>query len=228
MKIYTFPETSILYITMVQEELIYEEEVEATNVGDESFVGTGDDQHFNETDQSVETELEVLKARIREMEEESAKISQIQSEVDKQMSIGLPHLNISLEEKMEIDARSIYVGNVDYGATSEELEQHFHGCGAVIRVSILCNKFDGHPKGFAYIEFTEKDSIQMAMALDESLFRGRQIKVMPKRTNKVGISSTNRPPRGMRPRGRRSFSGYSGYRPTQRPGRGRRYFYSPY
>ena len=210
---------------MVQEELIYEEELEAADGGDESVVGTGDDQHLNETDKSVETELEALKARIREMEEESAKISQIQREVDKQMSIGLPHLNISLEEKMEIDARSIYVGNVDYGATADELEQHFHGCGAVNRVSILCNKFDGHPKGFAYIEFTEKDSVQMAMALDESLFRARQIKVMPKRTNKVGISTTNRPPRGMRPR---SHRGFSGYRPTRRPSRGRRYYYSPY
>lgn len=66
---------------------------------------------------------------------------------------------------------------VDYGATAEELEQHFHGCGAVNRVTIQCNKFDGHPKGFAYIEFSEKDSVQMAMALDESLFRGRQLKV---------------------------------------------------
>ena len=45
------------------------------------------------------------------------------------------------------------------------------------RVTILCNKFDGHPKGFAYVEFTDKDSVQTAMALDDSLFRGRQIKV---------------------------------------------------
>ena len=66
---------------------------------------------------------------------------------------------------------------VDYGATAEELEAHFHGCGSVNRVTILCNKFDGHPKGFAYIEFTDKESVQMAMAMDESLFRGRQIKV---------------------------------------------------
>ena len=86
-------------------------------------------------------------------------------------------------------------GNVDYGATAEELEQHFHGCGSINRVltnhcffnhiivmlaqvTILCNKFDGHPKGFAYVEFTDKDSVSTAMALDESLFRGRQIKVL--------------------------------------------------
>jgi len=222
---------------MDQEELQYEEGVEAADGGDESFVGTGDDdQHLNETDQSIETELEAIKARVREMEEEAEKIRQIQSEVDKQMSLGSPPgaagatspLNMSLEEKMEVDARSIYVGNVDYGATAEELEQHFHGCGAVNRVSILCNKFDGHPKGFAYIEFTDKDSIETAMALDESLFRGRQLKIMPKRTNRPGMSTSNRPPRGMRPRGRGRGGFHSGYRPTRRPSRGRRYYYSPY
>ena len=79
--------------------------------------------------------------------------------------------------KVEVDARSCYVGNVDYGATAEELEQHFHGCGSINRVTILCNKFDGNPKGFAYVEFTDKDSVDTAMALDDSLFRGRQIKV---------------------------------------------------
>ncbi|XP_071518307.1 polyadenylate-binding protein 2-like isoform X2 [Panulirus ornatus] len=214
---------------MDQEELQYDEGVDAGEGGDESFVGGGEDDHqLNDTDQSIETELEAIKARVREMEEEAEKIRQIQSEVDKQMNLGSPPgaagatspLNMSLEEKMEVDARSIYVGNVDYGATAEELEQHFHGCGAVNRVTILCNKYDGHPKGFAYIEFAEKDSVQMAMALDESLFRGRQLKVMPKRTNKPGISTSNRPPRGMRAvvgRGRGRF--YSGYRPMRRPSR---------
>ena len=55
------------------------------------------------------------------------------------------------------------------------------------RVTILCNKYDGHPKGFAYVEFTDKDSVQTAMALDDSLFRGRQIKVILKEIH--GINS---------------------------------------
>ena len=84
--------------------------------------------------------------------------------------------------QVEVDARSCYVGNVDYGATAEELEQHFHGCGSINRVTILCNKFDGNPKGFAYVEFTDKDSVDTAMALDDSLFRGRQIKVLENTT----------------------------------------------
>merc|ERR1719242_1086214 len=141
---------------------------------------------------------------------------------------GLPTL--TNEEKVEVDSRSIYVGNVDYGATAEELEQHFHGCGSINRVTILCNKFDGNPKGFAYVEFTDKDSVDTAMALDDSLFRGRQIKVMPKRTNQPGISSSNRPPYrgrgGYQPRGFKGRNSFGPMRSSRYRGRGN--FYSPY
>ncbi|NXU94421.1 EPAB2 protein, partial [Xiphorhynchus elegans] len=81
---------------------------------------------------------------------------------------------------------------VDYGGTAEELESHFNSCGQINRVTILCDKFSGHPKGYAYIEFEEKSSVKAAVELDESTFRGRVIKVLPKRTNMPGISSTDR------------------------------------
>jgi polyadenylate-binding protein 2 len=103
---------------------------------------------------------------------------------------------MSAEDRLEADLRSIYVGNVDYSATAQGLEAHFHGCGSINRVTILCDKFSGHPKGFAYVEFGDKDSVQTAQALDDSLFKGRQIKVTPKRTNRPGISTTDRVPRG--------------------------------
>lgn len=162
----------------------------------------------------IDPELEAIKARVKEMEEEAEKLKQLQSEVNKQMTLGSPTSStpaLSIEEKMEIDNRSIYVGNVDYGATAEELEAHFHGkiqdpfffsdskevntftgCGSINRVTILCNKLDGHPKGFAYIEFASKDFVETALAMNETLFRGRQIKVMSKRTNRPGLCTTNR------------------------------------
>ena len=121
-----------------------------------------------EGDESVEIEdpeQESIKARVRAMEEEAEKLRQVQVEVDKHVSILLSptgNLNLSFEEKMEVDnksvyiTKSVYIGNVDYGATAEELEQHFHGCGSFNRGTILCNKFDGHPKGFAYAEVSDK------------------------------------------------------------------------
>ena len=37
---------------------------------------------------------------------------------------------------------------VDYGATPEEIQAHFQACGTINRVTILCDKFTGHPKGY--------------------------------------------------------------------------------
>lgn len=201
----------------------------------------GDDvEEGGDADAVEDPELEAIKARVEEMEKEAEKLKEMQSEVEKQMNLSGSSVTsptaMSMEERLDADTRSVWVGNVDYGATAEELEAHFHGCGSINRVTILCDKFTGHPKGFAYVEFADKDSTQTAMALDESLFRGRQIRVTCKRTNRPGISTTNRPPRfrgGRGGRGSRGASSYSygGYnpRPRGRGFRGRRNnYYSPY
>ncbi|XP_035229853.1 polyadenylate-binding protein 2-like isoform X2 [Stegodyphus dumicola] len=169
----------------------------------------------------------MIKARVKEMEEESENIDRLQREVAKLHTRSIPpgFMSVNYEEKVEIDSRSIYVGNVDYGATAEELEQHFHGCGSINRVTIQCDKYTGHPKGFAYIEFADKESVITSTAFDESVFRGRLIKVLPKRTNHPGISTTNRPPR-RRIRRFPRFPFFS-YQFLRRPYR-RRSWFSPY
>ncbi|NWU94878.1 EPAB2 protein, partial [Upupa epops] len=158
----------------------------------------------------VDPELEAIKAKVREMEKEDERLKLLQLEAESHLLMSsetgtrapapptsqffvdagfFPKTN---EEKIEVDQRSIYVGNVDYGGTAEELESHFNSCGQINRVTILCDKFSGHPKGYAYIEFEEKSSVKAAVELDESVFRGRIIKVLPKRTNMPGISTTDR------------------------------------
>ncbi|XP_025947862.1 embryonic polyadenylate-binding protein 2 isoform X2 [Apteryx rowi] len=124
-------------------------------------------------------ELEAIKARVREMEKEDERLKELQLEAESRfiMSSEAGLFPKTTEEKMEVDQRSIYVGNVDYGGTAEELESHFNSCGQINRVTILCDKFSGHPKGYAYIEFEEKSSVKAAVALDESMFRGRVIKL---------------------------------------------------
>jgi len=42
---------------------------------------------------------------------------------------------------------------VDYGATPEEIQAHFSACGTINRVTILLDKFTGHPKGCVPISF---------------------------------------------------------------------------
>jgi polyadenylate-binding protein 2 len=82
-----------------------------------------------------------MKARYAEMEKEAAKLREMQKDLAKET-------NALMEEKKEdTDARSVYVGNVDYEATPEELQGHFAACGSILRVTIICDKFTGHPKG---------------------------------------------------------------------------------
>ncbi|XP_054164466.1 polyadenylate-binding protein 2-like [Oppia nitens] len=221
------------------------EDISHANGGDESTGALADDEHndsdihsdhMNSTSDATEDpELEAIKARVREMEEEAERLKimqEVMNDEDKHDadSPNASTSGMSIEEKMEVDGRSVYVGNVDYSATADDLERHFHGCGSVNRVTILCDKYSGHPKGFAYIEFADKDSVETATALDESLFKGRQIRVSAKRTNRPGISSTNRPPRGRGTR-RGAYMGRSAPwfgRPSRRPRRGSWFGYSPY
>ncbi|KAI5970811.1 hypothetical protein CANMA_000230 [Candida margitis] len=113
-------------------------------------------------------------------------------------------------ERRESDARSVYIGNVDYPTTPLELQQHFSPAGIVNRVTIMTNKVTGQPKGFAYLEFSDVDGMNKAVAtLDGSIFRDRPLKVFPKRTNIPGIHVSKSALRG---RGRGGFRGRGGSR----------------
>ena len=91
-------------------------------------------------------------------------------------------------ETLESDKRSVYVGQVDYGATPEELQDHFKSCGTINRITILVDKWTGSPKGYAYVEFADEESVQNAVLLNDTMFRNRQIKVTVKRTNIPGMN----------------------------------------
>ncbi|KAL8273961.1 hypothetical protein Esti_002140 [Eimeria stiedai] len=76
----------------------------------------------------------------------------------------------------DTDKRSVYVGNVDYSATPADLQEHFKGCGQINRITIMVDRFTGHPKGYAYIEFNSELAAQHAVLLSESTLKDRQIK----------------------------------------------------
>jgi polyadenylate-binding protein 2 len=84
------------------------------------------------------------------------------------------------------DARSIYVGGVDYAASPEDVQAHFNGCGVVNRVTIPTDRA-GAAKGFAYVEFAGPESVANALLLDGTALKGRALKVLPKRTNVPGL-----------------------------------------
>ncbi|VBB25607.1 unnamed protein product [Acanthocheilonema viteae] len=183
-------------------------------IEEDDILDNGSDLHTSTDHMSEDPDMEALANRMKEIEEEAQLIRQMQSDVEKQMNMSTGSNTsqsvASIEDKIETDSRSVYVGNVDYCSTAEELEAHFHGCGSVNRVTILTDKFTGHPKGFAYIEFADKEA------------------VCAKRTNRPGVSTTNRPPRARGRGGTRVIVKYiyAGYR-ARRPPR-RRGIFAPY
>jgi polyadenylate-binding protein 2 len=172
---------------------------------------------------SEEEEITAMKRRVAEMEEEAKKLREMQATLEQQSA----DLN---DDKESIDSRSIFVGNVDYSASPEEIQAHFQSCGSINRVTILLDKFTGQPKGYAYVEFAEPSLVAQALVLNESVFKGRNIKVTPKRTNVPGMSRGRGRggPRG----GGRGFPGGrggGGFRGGYRGGyRGRGRGFTPY
>ena len=132
---------------------------------EEPVTAQNDDEPGDDDEQ-----IAAMKKRVQEMEEEAAKLREMQASLDS----NEPNLR---ESREDIDNRSIFVGNVDYSASPEEIQSHFQSCGAINRVTILLDKFTGHPKGYAYVEFSEPNLIANALVLNDSMFKGRNLKV---------------------------------------------------
>lgn len=112
-----------------------------------------------------------MKQRVEEMEREASKLRELQAAAEKAENEQEANGGVPMdteEDKAASDNRSIYIGNVcaprspycrdlitdlcfqvDYSATPEEIQGHFQACGTINRVTILCDKFTGHPKGCA-------------------------------------------------------------------------------
>ncbi|CAO2827955.1 unnamed protein product [Amaranthus hypochondriacus] len=143
------------------------------------------DVNISSADADVYKDLDELKKRIKEIEETAAALREICGKVEKKLEAYQDSASAAELVDKDVDSRSVYVGNVDYACTAEDVQQHFQACGTVIRVTILTDEF-GHPKGFAYVEFEEQDAVQLALQLNESELHARQLKVLPKRTNVPG------------------------------------------
>jgi cold-inducible RNA-binding protein len=72
----------------------------------------------------------------------------------------------------------IYVGNLSYDMTEDELRQEFLAYGEVTSVSILTDKSSGQPKGFGFVEMASVSQGQAAIAgLNEKTLKERAIVV---------------------------------------------------
>ncbi|MFP4410555.1 RNA recognition motif domain-containing protein [Coleofasciculus sp.] len=73
---------------------------------------------------------------------------------------------------------SIYVGNLSYDVTAEDLSAVFADYGAVKRVQLPTDRETGRPRGFGFVEMETDDEETAAIeALDGAEWMGRNLKV---------------------------------------------------
>lgn len=93
--------------------------------------------------------------------------------------------------------KKLYVGNLDYTATEQDLETLFSEHGEVLSTTIIKDRYSGRSKGFGFVEFANNEDAQKAkQALNGQDLKGRALRVDDAREQ--------RRDRGPRDYGRRS------------------------
>lgn len=73
---------------------------------------------------------------------------------------------------------NIYVGNLSFDATEDDVRGLFTEFGEVTSVNIISDRDSGRPKGFGFVEMAQAEQAQNAMkALNGKEFKGRALNV---------------------------------------------------
>ena len=93
--------------------------------------------------------------------------------------------------------KNLYVGNLPFGTTNEDLLEAFSQFGTVVKAQIIMDRETGRSRGFAFVEMSE--GIEQAIqGMNDAEFQGRRLTVNEAK------------PREERPRGGGGGGGYGG------------------
>ena len=73
--------------------------------------------------------------------------------------------------------KKLYVGNLPYETTEEELKELFGQFGELESVVIITDRETQRPKGFGFVEYKEEASAEKGLSLGGQEFNGRQLNV---------------------------------------------------
>jgi cold-inducible RNA-binding protein len=120
-----------------------------------------------------------------------------------------------LSTRKENILKNIFVGNLDFGATEDTVRSLFEQYGSVERVSLMTDRETGRSRGFAFVEMTDTEEADRAIAaLNGANVGGRALNVNEARPKPSGGGGGGRGPGGGYGGGGR---GNSGPRPRREP-----------
>ena len=90
-------------------------------------------------------------------------------------------------------SKKIYIGNLPFSSTEDELRAVFERHGQVSSVNVITDRETGRPRGFAFVEMDEASAADDAIrALDGSELGGRSIRVNEAQDRRGGGGSHSR------------------------------------
>jgi RNA recognition motif-containing protein len=88
---------------------------------------------------------------------------------------------------------NIYIGNLSFDTTEDEIQQAFSAFGQVATVNLIKDKFSGESRGFGFVEMPTKAEAEAAIAgLNGTELKGRTVTVNEARPRTEGRSGGGR------------------------------------
>jgi RNA recognition motif-containing protein len=91
---------------------------------------------------------------------------------------------------------NIYVGNLSWEVTQEDLKEAFEAYGQVASANLITDKYTGKSRGFGFVEMPAEDEARAAMnALNGRDLKGRELNVneaKPRNNSRGGSGSSRR------------------------------------
>ncbi|XP_076816211.1 putative RNA-binding protein RbpA isoform X1 [Clavelina lepadiformis] len=85
------------------------------------------------------------------------------------------------------DSCKVFVGNLSYDATEDELKDTFRNCGKVEDVAIITDRDTGRARGFGFVTFSSPDEAEAAIkGLHQTNFKGRDLTVREAESRRGG------------------------------------------
>lgn len=91
--------------------------------------------------------------------------------------------------------KKLYVGNLPYSSTEDEIRELFAEHGEVMSVALISDRETGQPRGFGFVEMDDSGADAAIAALDGHAFGGRNLRVNEARPREGGGRGGSRPPR---------------------------------
>jgi RNA recognition motif-containing protein len=89
-------------------------------------------------------------------------------------------------------SKRLYVGNLPFEATIEDIRAAFEAHGTVSDVSLVTDRYTGSPRGFGFVDMDDEGAKAAIAALDSKDFKGRNLTVNEARERQNGNGRNRR------------------------------------